>query len=308
MAVHHSPIRGTEADVSTDHLASGGSPLVEAGSVPAQTRSLRSAGRLQETFVAEFRNVRLPTFWKKRPALWFIQLESEFTAYRVHSDDIKFSAIIRHLDEETMTAVADALESPPASDKYTHLKSVLIERFTDSQEKQLRKLLLGIELGEKKPSVLLREMRTLSGANATDGLLRTLWIQRLPERIQELLTMFDEASLTKLADCADKAWEHSTHSVATTLNVTPSDNALQTLTQQVQELIKSVTALQTRDRDESSKWKLSRSRQRSTNRSKTPQRGGECYYHRRFGNKARKCEPLCSAQPAIADAANKGNE
>lgn len=140
--------------------------------------------RATGTYAAEFRSVRLPTFWKNRPRLWFIHLESEFNAYRVRSDDARYNAIVRHLDEEVMIAVADILEAPPATGKYDSLKKHLIKRFIDSQEKQLRTLLRGIELGDKKPSQLLREMKTLAGAEATEGLLRTLWLQRLPARIQ----------------------------------------------------------------------------------------------------------------------------
>jgi len=34
--------------------------------------------------------------------LWFVQLETEFGAYRVRFDDVRYSAIIKHLDEATM--------------------------------------------------------------------------------------------------------------------------------------------------------------------------------------------------------------
>ena len=71
-------------------------------------------------------------------------------------------------------AVTDILENPPEHDKYNKLKETLIARFTDSQEKQILMLLLGIELGDKKPSQLLRDMRALAMENATEGLLRTL--------------------------------------------------------------------------------------------------------------------------------------
>lgn len=69
----------------------------------------------------------------------------------------------------------------------------------------MRTLLEATELGDKAPSVLLREMRTLAGTNVTDNMLRTLWLQRLPTRIQELLTVLDDMNLDKLAACADKA-------------------------------------------------------------------------------------------------------
>lgn len=73
-----------------------------------------------------------------------------------------------------MLAVADILEQPPSSGKYEKLNSVLIERFSDSLEKQLRKLLDGMELENKTLSMLLREMWTLAGINVTDSMLRTL--------------------------------------------------------------------------------------------------------------------------------------
>ncbi|KAK2577596.1 hypothetical protein KPH14_012707 [Odynerus spinipes] len=132
-------------------------------------------GAVQEISAADFRHVCLPLFWKSKPKLWFVQLESEFSNYGIRSDERKYSAIIRHLDENTMTT-----------------------------EKQLRTLLSSIELGDKKPSYLLREMQSLAGENATEGLLRTLWLQRLPTRVQELLLILEDTDLGKLAECADK--------------------------------------------------------------------------------------------------------
>lgn len=91
--------------------------------------------RSVEHFAAEFRNVRLSMFWKNRPRLWFIHLESEFNAYRMQSDDARYNAIVRHLDEEVIIAVADILEAPSATGKYDSLKEHLIKRFADSQKK-----------------------------------------------------------------------------------------------------------------------------------------------------------------------------
>jgi len=109
----------------------------------------------------EFRLLKLPTFWRKQPKLWFAQIESEFIVYRIRSDDIKYNSVIRHLDEG-LISISEIIENPPTTDKYNHLKNVLINRFTDSEEKRLRQLLAGIELNDKKPSELLREIRQLS--------------------------------------------------------------------------------------------------------------------------------------------------
>lgn len=164
------PTRSEEKDDSERVLQENGkTPVgVNRGSQPTE-----HAASLAEIQSNKFRNVKLSTFWRNRPKLWFTSLESVFTAYRVRSDDIKFSAVVRHLDEQTMLAVADILEQPPSSGKYEKLKSILIERFSDSLDKQLRKLLDGMELEDKTPSALLREMRTLAGANVTDNMLHT---------------------------------------------------------------------------------------------------------------------------------------
>lgn len=87
-----------------------------------------------------------------------MNLEAEFDACKIRSDAVKYRDMIRHLDEPTMNAVADIIQRPPPTDKYETLKKVLIKRFSDSEEQQMHRLLNEMELGDKKPSQLLREM------------------------------------------------------------------------------------------------------------------------------------------------------
>lgn len=82
----------------------------------------------------EFRLLKLPTFWHKHPKLWFAQLESEFLVFRIRSDDVKYSTVIRHLDEQALVMVAEIIERPSERDKYLYLKNLLINRFTDSDK------------------------------------------------------------------------------------------------------------------------------------------------------------------------------
>lgn len=233
--------------------------------------------------------VKLATFWRNRPKLWFVAIESEFTAYCVRSDDIKYSAVVRHLDEQSMIAVADVLEQPPAVGKYEKLKATLIERFSDSLEKQMRTL-EATELCDKAPSVLLREMRTLAGANVTDNMLRTLWLQRLPIRTQELLTILDDVNLDKLAAYADKAHDRGSGQGVIAIADTTSTNTLQTLNNQISELAKSVAAigkkrsrfrLRTRSRTRSGSRQRSKAIEQSTTCITTnvlKRRPGSAYY------------------------------
>ncbi|GFX63230.1 uncharacterized protein TNCV_3895551 [Trichonephila clavipes] len=96
---------------------------------------------------------------------------------------------------------------PPATNKYNALKERLIIEFSDSENKQIRKLLSELQLGDDKPSHLLRKMRVLaSGASLNDNFLKTLWLQRLPSEMQSILSVSSE-TLENLAKLADKIAE-----------------------------------------------------------------------------------------------------
>lgn len=133
--------------------------------------------------------VKLPKFWKTRPALWFIQADAQFHTHHVTSDNSKYYAVIAALDLDILEDVSDVIERPPAAGKYTELREHLIERFTDSEAKQFKRLLTEMELGECTPSQLFRKMKTLAGEKINEAALRTLWLQRLPVNVQLVLSV-----------------------------------------------------------------------------------------------------------------------
>ncbi|KAK4871748.1 hypothetical protein RN001_015872 [Aquatica leii] len=135
------------------------------------------------TEVNEIRHIKLPCFWQKRPSLWFAQVDAQFYQFGVRADTTKYYTVVAALDSNVLQQVADVIENPPATDKYEALKCQLIARFTDSQEKQLRTLLTDLELGDRQPSQLLREMKALAGNKIDEEVLRTLWLQRMPSQI-----------------------------------------------------------------------------------------------------------------------------
>ncbi|CAB0043628.1 unnamed protein product, partial [Trichogramma brassicae] len=126
-------------------------------------------------------NCRLPAFWRSDPDLWFLQVEAQFNIHQVTSDSTRFNMILTVLDPETISEVSDIIRAPPAQDRYTTLKDAIVARLTDSPDTQLHKLLGTIELGDKKPSQLLLQMRTLAGARASNDILRVRWLDLLPD-------------------------------------------------------------------------------------------------------------------------------
>ena len=102
------------------------------------------------------------------------------------------------------------LINTPADQPYTKLKEELIKRTSESEQKRLQKLLTTEELGDKKPSQLLRKMEQLLGDRTLEpSILKQLFMQRLPTNVQLILASTSDVDITQLAKLADKIVEVS---------------------------------------------------------------------------------------------------
>ncbi|GFY74441.1 uncharacterized protein TNIN_166291, partial [Trichonephila inaurata madagascariensis] len=112
-------------------------------------------------------------------------LEAQFSNSGISNDTTKYNIVVAALDEN----VLDILSNPPHDDKYETLKNALLNRLTDTEESRLKKLLTEIELGDRRPSDLLRQMKSLVGSSISDELIKSLWLQRLPQQTQAILSI-----------------------------------------------------------------------------------------------------------------------
>lgn len=253
-------------------------------------------------------SVRIPPFWKTNPSLWFSQLESQFYTSGVRDDKTKFHTVVAAIESNVLSQVSDVVLTPPQQDLYKTLKTRLIERFADSEQQRLKRLLQEIELGDRKPSELLREMRELAGTAGTvsDELLKSIWTQRLPEQMRMILST-NEGDVNKLALMADKIAEVTQHTVS---EVAGSSHATEDRTtkleKQIAQLSKQVAALST-----SLSHQRSRSRSKSfqrfnKNKSSSPHsKSAYCFYHQKFGKAAQKCKHPCSFTKSENSPANR---
>lgn len=227
--------------------------------------------------------IKLPQFWKANAALWFALAEAQFAQHHV-SNTQKFYMVITELDQDLLVVVSDIVLNPTANNSYEKLKRRLIENFTLSEERRVKQLLNEAELGDKQPSTLLREMRSLASGNVTDDFLRTIWLQRLPIQAQAILAASSE-SLDNLTKIADKIVETtSVDSIAAIRQSSTLDSLQQQITQLTQ-LIAQLGGERSRGRSQHRENSLNRKRSKSS---------GFCYYHKRFGANARKCNEPCN--------------
>lgn len=256
---------------------------------------------------------KLPPFWKIDPVLWFTQVEAVFATARISQPLTMFQYIISALDIDVLSQVSDIVKNPGRS-PYDEIKSRLIQVYSDSEHKRITKLLEASQLGNQKPSAFLRQMTQLANGAVSNDMLRTLWLRNLPTRVQAILAATAQDDVHKLAEVADKILEvdRSTEIYSNSSN----QELLNQLTSNVASLKLQVDNL-TRQLSQQNIWhnrgrspfrrnyptrsphnkrpatSAETSPARQNSRQRAHQRG-YCFFHHKFGKKARKCEQPCS--------------
>ena len=266
-------------------------------------------------------SLKLPPFWPHDPHLWFAQVEAQFDTRNIRSQATKFSHVVSSLQPEFAQEVRDLLITPPNENRYDKLKSELIRRTSSSEQKRLQQLLTSEELGDKKPSQLLRRMQQLLGSSTLDdNILKQLFLQRLPTNVQLILASSRDAmNIQSLADLADKIVETSTHGVhgptVAAMSTAPTDMNSQSMSAELRQLqvqvahltaqLQTLATMSSHPRNRGRSWSKhrdqSKGRQHNNSRADSTERKGECWYHRRHGKDAHRCVTPCSFTNPTAD-------
>lgn len=236
---------------------------------------------------------RVPPIWKSDIELWFLQVESGFVTAGITSETTKYHCVVSALDVEVLSCVRDILIAPPADNPYTSVKQRIIQQFAQSENVRLRTLLQDIHLGDKRPSQLLHEMQNLAAGKVSDEVLRTLFLQRLPNNVQQILSISKD-NTTDLALVADKICEVSNFSAQISEIKSPvSATEFHELKKQIKILTDTLEKLSVN----ADKRNLNTRRKRSRSRTRSESVAGSkplCWYHFKFGDKASTCVKPCS--------------
>ncbi len=254
-------------------------------------------------------SVKIPSFWPADPQIWFAQIEAQFCTRGITSEKMMFDHIIASLTPEYAQEVRDLILSPPDTNPYTQLKKQLVDRTAASEQRRLQQLFHAEELGDRRPTQLLRRMQQLLGrdpASSTDtAFLRELFLQRLPANVRMVVASMDAKDLPDLAQLADKIMDVYPPTISTVTaspEVAELRSEVASLRQLVESLARQNSTLDRPDPYSFRKRTPSRSRPASPVAQST---SSLCWYHRQYGQDARKCTPPCSAQSQGNDQASR---
>ena len=249
--------------------------------------------------------IKLPPFWPADPEVWFAQVNAQFTTRGITAQKTKFDYVVSSLSPTFAVEVRDLLLKHPEEFPYYTLRAELIKWTAASEQRKLQQLISGKELGDRKPTQLLRRMQQLLGdclgsSIEATSFLGKLFLQRLPASVRMVFASTDASTdLSKLAEMADKVMEVSTQSVAAISGSGSDSSDLVQLREEVAHLtalVKSLASLELSHRGRSPSCSR-HSNHPQYHRSPSPALptdGPVCWYHEKYGSAAKKCKDPCN--------------
>ena len=219
------------------------------------------------------RKAKLPTWSPDISPLWFQLVDSTFASEGVTSDLDRFNQTVAHLPPAVVASLCDFIKNPPDTNKYPDFKQAVIAATKLPRAERFR-LFLESSLGDRKPTEFLQYLYTLNPQALVnqDEFFRQNLLNKLPTTIWESLSVRDELSIKDLADMADKLMgEKRASGGGSGVNWVDDDDAI---------------------------YFIKRFGNNSFNKSVKPQTkdgsdSGRCYFHKKFGKLATKCEQPC---------------
>ncbi|GFV05782.1 retrovirus-related Pol polyprotein from transposon opus [Trichonephila clavipes] len=137
-----------------------------------------------------------------------------------------------------------------------------------------------------KPSQLLQKLKTVATSDISDNLIKTLWLEKLPESIKNILVVSDE-NLSKLAVMADKISDMTprTEIFATGKSLDcgeATSSRDQLLLDRIQSLEEQICQLSILHKSRTKERNSFRPKSRSRSRKRFDPKGKYCYFHFRF--------------------------
>lgn len=302
-------------DCPEDQLAPSGSKAVPPTVIPV----MQEQSELSGVSVG----LRIPPLWRDKMRGWFAHFEA-IMASQKKGDLAMYELVLGVLERQDVDEIYDLLLRPPTTHKYQAIKARLLEVYEDSEQRNVQRVIAGMEIGDLKPSQLLRRMQNLAGDHLSEITLRGMWLNQLPANISSILAISEKSSLAEVALMADKMMDQHSQREISAVNQhrqqlpeafaidhrsQPSTSKYQELEDRIDKLAAAVSQLlahNRRGRSPHHNWERGRrpgramftsrsqSRGRLSHRSASPANSSYCYFHRKFGNEARKCAEPCT--------------
>ncbi|XP_065203906.1 uncharacterized protein LOC135833998 [Planococcus citri] len=253
----------------------------------------------QQQVVNAVHRIELPPFNGTNIRLWWHQVELRLGLGTFKNEQTKFEAVAGSLPHDIASNVQEMIFEPPELNPFSALRDRVFEVYEPSDTEKMNRLLEGCQLGDKKPSILLAEMRVLAKGRVTNKTLSDLFKRRLPEPVQLVLAAGCVTDPDKMA-AVQYVRPPTVAAVATSGATSASSSEApdhSSLLGQISALTEAVNTLVNENRQHRLRSRRrndsENGRSRSRQRSGTPRNANYCWYHNRWAEKAKTCVGSC---------------
>ncbi|XP_037943396.1 uncharacterized protein LOC119676233 [Teleopsis dalmanni] len=200
-------------------------------------------------------------------------IEAQFAVAAITSDITQFNTVVAAIESSVIADVSDAVLHPPETGRYANLKACIIERYSESEQRKIQRLLSEVELGDRRPTQLLTELTALAKDKVSDEFLKSLWLKRLPPQVRAILQASNVAlaELAKLADRICEAGDFQQIAVASASDCPAySENAV--ILRRLEQIEQRLSRLDLRRSESVQSRSSSRRRRRTRSRPGSPSR------------------------------------
>ena len=152
---------------------------------------------------------RIPDFWPHDPSTWFRKIESKFRICNIKQSSTKYDHLLSALPTDICSSINDSLAEidENAADAYEQLKALLMSRYTMDRWARAFELHKFPEIGDMKPSEMMRQMKALLPPDSTPGTyFMAAFLLRLPADMIDHIISQDFKDCTKMAEYPDKLY------------------------------------------------------------------------------------------------------
>jgi predicted transcriptional regulator len=256
------------------------------------------------------RIAKLSPFSRENTKVWF-EVAEQILASECRTDSQAKLSLLKAIGSDVLREAG----IDTVSYNWQQIRDQILRHFGDTREKQLREFLSTQQLGDQKPTTLLRTM--LSQAEGYERLVRMRFLEVMPKEVRICLVGNPNRDLEELGKLADDMMEQfnirpiasvsqqqqivsSSASGACASSRDPIINQLVEDNRKLQEQLKQLTesvnnisfqARQSRyDNNTNTNRPRSNSRGRSPSRGRFNPKGPLCYYHFNFRQHATRCD------------------
>ena len=225
--------------------------------------------------------IKLPAFTTKNPILFFYSLEAQFEIKKIKDETTKFYYVVSGLPEHVLERIPDMLESRPSTDEYKEIKKRVLSIYQRPIGERLLECIDATSLGGLRPTAFADRISALTMGADLDAVHRAILLRALPPGPRAVLRP-STADFRDLAAEADKFFDIS----GGLIESAPSFVAA----------------------SESGADNIATFRQQPSKAA--PPRKDECFYHKKFGAAAKKCNAPCrwGASPTPEKGHRSGND